>query len=170
MQSSNVIASYLTAIYFSGVRCIFISIMLTRARVCAAQGESLKKLQSGDLTDLLVKLVSPKTAITAPVFFNNAPAVITDFVSAVSFGFTGVSYAPCALPITPLGVGIFPQGINIQPEVFNIAPTGVLPQPFHLLQPMQSHSASNSQHPAANTSVSVSVEVATAKCVDMVNS
>jgi len=93
------------------------------------QSASFKKLAAGDFTDLLIKLVSPKTAISAPVFFNNAPAIITDTIAAVSFSFTGISFAPCALPITPIGVGVFPQGINIQPEVFNIAPTGVNVQP-----------------------------------------
>lgn len=31
----------------------------------------MKKLETGDVSDIIAKLVSPKTQITAPVFFSN---------------------------------------------------------------------------------------------------
>ena len=97
------------------------------------QSESFKKFTAGDFSDIIAKVLNPKIAISAPVFFanNGGPGTaILDTIAAVSFGFTGIGYAPCAIPITPLGVGVFPQGINIQPEFFNIAPTGASQQPF----------------------------------------
>ncbi|EIE26081.1 hypothetical protein COCSUDRAFT_46483 [Coccomyxa subellipsoidea C-169] len=93
------------------------------------QSNSFKKLTTGDFSDVLSNLLKNKVQISAPVFFNNAPAVIAKTFAAVQFGFTGIGYAPCAVPIVPTGVGVFPQGINIQPEFFNIAPTGVNVQP-----------------------------------------
>ncbi|BDA44365.1 hypothetical protein COCOBI_05-5490 [Coccomyxa sp. Obi] len=96
------------------------------------QSESFKKFQTGDFSDIIAKILTPSTSISAPVFFanNGGPgAVLLDSIAAVSFGFTGVGYAPCAIPVTPTGVGIFPQGVNIQPELFNIVPTGVNVQP-----------------------------------------
>jgi 4-diphosphocytidyl-2C-methyl-D-erythritol kinase len=41
------------------------------------QGEEIKKLQKGDITDFLIKLVAPKFSISAPTFFSDAPSVIT---------------------------------------------------------------------------------------------
>ncbi|BDA50676.1 hypothetical protein COCOBI_16-3520 [Coccomyxa sp. Obi] len=96
------------------------------------QATAVKKLQSGDVTDILTKILSPNIQITAPVFFSNAGGsgtAITDTIAATSFAFSGVGYAPCAIPFTPLGVGIFPQAINIQPAGAYIAPTGVNIQP-----------------------------------------
>ncbi|CAL8465080.1 g4615 [Coccomyxa elongata] len=96
------------------------------------QANAVKRLQSGDITDILTKILSPNIQITAPVFFNNAggsDTAITDTIAATSFAFTGVGYAPCAIPITPLGVGIFPQAINIQPAGIYVQPTGVNVQP-----------------------------------------
>ncbi|KAK9915686.1 hypothetical protein WJX75_002653 [Coccomyxa subellipsoidea] len=93
------------------------------------QAAGFQKLTKGDFTDVITNLLTNKVSITPPVFFSNAPGIISQTFAAIQFGFTGVGYAPCAVPIVPTGVGIFPQGINIQPEAFNIAPTGVNVQP-----------------------------------------
>jgi hypothetical protein len=92
-------------------------------------GAAFQKLQHGDVTDFLVKLVSPNVQISKPVFFSSAPAVLTDTLAAISFSFTGVGVSPCAVPIVPTGVGIFPQGVNINPIGAYITPIGVNVQP-----------------------------------------
>ncbi|BDA51464.1 hypothetical protein COCOBI_19-0190 [Coccomyxa sp. Obi] len=96
------------------------------------QADAFKKMQSGDFSDIVSKLLSPTVDIEAPVFFDNAggPAsTISGSSAGVSFNFIGAQYAPCAIAAAPLGVGVFPQGLIIQPQVFNIAPTGVNIQP-----------------------------------------
>ncbi|BDA50677.1 hypothetical protein COCOBI_16-3530 [Coccomyxa sp. Obi] len=97
-----------------------------------AQATAVKKLQSGDFTDILTKVLNPNIQIDAPVFFSNqggSDTAITDEIAATSFGFQGVGYAPCAIPITPYGVGITPQGINIQPAGIYLQPTGAQVSP-----------------------------------------
>ncbi|KAK9917365.1 hypothetical protein WJX75_003560 [Coccomyxa subellipsoidea] len=96
------------------------------------QASAVEKLQKGDLTDLITKILTPNINIQAPVFFQNnggPQSAITQTIAAIQFTFTGVGYAPCAVPITPTGVGIFPQGINIQPAGLYIQPTGAQVQP-----------------------------------------
>ncbi|CAL8465613.1 g5149 [Coccomyxa elongata] len=96
------------------------------------QAGEFKKMQSGDFSDIVGKLLSPKVDIQAPVFFHNGggpDSLISGGSSGVAFGFVGASYAPCAISVAPLGVSIFPQGALIGAEVFNIGPTGVNIQP-----------------------------------------
>ncbi|CAL8465614.1 g5150 [Coccomyxa elongata] len=96
------------------------------------QAGAFKKMQGGDFSDIIAKLLSPKVDIEAPVFFDNAggpDSLISGGSAGVSFSFVGAQYAPCAIAAAPLGVGVFPQGVIIQPQVFNIAPTGVNIQP-----------------------------------------
>ncbi|CAL8465081.1 g4616 [Coccomyxa elongata] len=96
------------------------------------QASAVKKLQSGDFTDILTKILNPNIQITAPIFFSNQggpDTAITDTIAAISFGFQGIGYAPCAIPITPYGVGITPQGINIQPAGIYMQPTGAQVSP-----------------------------------------
>ncbi|EIE18332.1 hypothetical protein COCSUDRAFT_60299 [Coccomyxa subellipsoidea C-169] len=96
------------------------------------QGAALKKLEKGDISDIIKQLLTQRIDISAPVFFDNAggpDSLISGSAAGVSFGFVGAQYAPCAIPIAPLGVGVFPQGAIIQPQVLNIAPTGVNIQP-----------------------------------------
>ncbi|EIE18333.1 hypothetical protein COCSUDRAFT_68296 [Coccomyxa subellipsoidea C-169] len=96
------------------------------------QGATLKKLEKGDISDIIKQLLTQRIDISAPVFFDNAggpDSLIKGSAAGVSFGFVGAQYAPCAIPITPIGVSVSPQGAIIGAQVFNIGPTGVNIQP-----------------------------------------
>lgn len=40
--------------------------------MCGVQAGAFKKMQAGDFSDIVAKLLSPKVDIEAPVFFDNA--------------------------------------------------------------------------------------------------
>jgi hypothetical protein len=97
-----VIRIFCRVLDFKGQQAI-VKLFLAEGRWLKTQAEEWKKLQSGDLTDLLIKLVSPNIQIDAPVFFSTSSDLLASSISAINFGFTGVSYSPCAIPVTPLG-------------------------------------------------------------------
>lgn len=74
----------------------------------AVQEDSLKRLQKGDISQVVQQVMTNAVQIDAPVFFLNAHDALTDSVAAVSSSFTALQVTPCAIPIAVLGVGVFP--------------------------------------------------------------